>query len=60
VDLVVGGLVIVECKATPDDDPRFRAQALTYLRLSKLKLALVIDFGKPLLRDGIHRVVNEL
>jgi GxxExxY protein len=60
VDLVVGGLVIVECKATPDDDPRFRAQALTYLRLSKLKLALVINFGKPLLRDGIHRVVNEL
>jgi len=33
---------------------------LTYLRVSKLKLALVINFGKPLVKDGIRRVVNRL
>ena len=38
----------------------FEAQALTYLRLMKLKLALVINFGERLLKDGFHRVVNGL
>jgi GxxExxY protein len=60
VDLVVAGKVIVECKATPEDNPVCEAQALTYLRVSKLKLALVINFGKPLVKDGIRRVVNRL
>ena len=58
LDLVVKGKVIVECKATRDDNPVFQAQALTYLRLMNLKLALVINFGKRLVKDGIHRVVN--
>jgi len=60
VDLIVGGLVIVECKATSAYNPVFEAQALTYLRLLQLRLALVINFGERLVRDGIHRVVNNL
>ena len=36
----------------------FEAQALTYLRLSDLKLAIVINFGEVKVRQGIHRVVN--
>lgn len=60
VDLVVADKVIVECKATPDENPAFEAQALTYLRVSTLKLALVINFGRPLVKDGIRRVVNRL
>jgi len=59
-DLVVGGKVVVECKASRADHPVFAAQALTYLRLMDLRLALVVNFGKPLARDGIHRVVNRL
>ncbi|HSB08640.1 MAG TPA: GxxExxY protein [Blastocatellia bacterium] len=35
----------------------FEAQALTYLRMRGLKLALVINFGGRVVRDGIHRVV---
>jgi GxxExxY protein len=50
----------VECKATRDDHPIFRAQALTYLRLTNLKLALVVNFGQRRVKDGIHRVVNSL
>ncbi len=60
LDLVVASKVIVECKATGDDNPVFQSQALTYLRLMNLKLALVINFGKRLVKDGIHRVVNRL
>ena len=60
VDLLVGDLVIVECKATTDYSPIYEAQALTYLRLMNLCLALVINFGARLVRDGIHRVVNGL
>lgn len=60
VDLIVGGMVSVECKATVDYNQIFEAQALTYLRLSGLKLALVINFGERLVKSGIHRVVNRL
>lgn len=60
VDLVVADRVIVECKATSGDNPVFEAQALTYLRLMDLRLALVLNFGKRLVKDGVSRVVNGL
>ena len=60
LDLLVVDRVIVECKATTAFNPVFKAQALTYLRLMNLKLALVINFGDVLLKEGIHRVVNGL
>lgn len=60
VDLLVADRVVVECKATSGNNPVFEAQALTYLRLMDLKLALVVNFGKRLVKDGISRVVNGL
>ena len=60
LDLLVENRVIVECKATREDHQIFAVQALTYLKLLDLKLALVINFGNPLLKDGIHRIVNDL
>lgn len=60
IDLLVGGLVIVECKAVVTYNPIFESQVLTYLRLTGLKLGLVINFGQQLVRMGIHRVVNGL
>lgn len=60
LDLVVNGLVIVECKSVVDYNPIFEAQALTYLRITGLKLALVINFGESTIKKGIHRVVNRL
>lgn len=60
LDLLVSGLVIVECKATEKDNPLFQAQCLTQLRLTGLKLGLVINFGNKFLKDGVHRVVNGL
>jgi GxxExxY protein len=60
LDLVVEEKVIVECKAVDESNPVFVAQALTYLRLTGLKLALVINFGEPLVKNGMQRVVNRL
>ncbi len=60
LDLLVGRLVIVECKAVITYNPIFEAQTLTYLRLTGLKLGLVINFGQKLVKHGIHRVVNGL
>jgi GxxExxY protein len=60
LDLLVNDRVIVECKATVAYNSLFEAQVLTYLRLCGLRLALVINFGERLVRQGIHRVVNGL
>ena len=60
IDLLVEDLVSVECKAAREDPALFEAQVLTYLRLLNLKLGLVINFGKRLVKDAIHRVVNGL
>jgi len=60
IDLIVDGKVIVECKATSQYNQVFEAQTLTYLRLTGLKLGLVINFGERMVKNGIHRVVNGL
>ncbi len=60
LDLVVNKLVIIDNKATLAYNPIFEAQMLTYLRLTKLKLGLVINFGERYVKDGIRRVVNNL
>ena len=60
LDVVVENQVIVECKAVVTYHSIYEAQALTYLRITNLKLALVINFGEKLLKNGIHRVVNNL
>jgi GxxExxY protein len=58
IDLLVGSKVIVEVKATEKQLPVHKAQVLTYLRLTGLKLGLLINFGQGRVLDGIHRVVN--
>ena len=60
LDLRIDGKVLVEVKATTDYHPVFEAQLLTYLRLSDLKLGLVVNFGERYVKNGIHRVVNGL
>lgn len=60
IDLVVEDKVIVECKVAVKYNEIFESQTLTYLRLTGLKLGLVINFGEKRVKDGIHRVVNGL
>ncbi len=60
LDMKVGGLVLVDNKSVAEWHPVFEAQMLTYLRLTGLKLGLVINFGESYVKDGIYRVVNGL
>ena len=60
LDILVEKWVIIEVKSTIEYNPIFEAQTLTYLRLTNLKLGIVINFGERFLKDGIHRVVNDL
>lgn len=60
IDLIIGEKVIIECKSTTLYNTIFEVQVLTYLRLAGLKLGLVINFGEKLVKNGIHRVVNDL
>lgn len=60
LDLLVHDLVIVECKATARYHDIYETQTLTYLRLTNLKLGLVINFGERFVKNGYHRVVNGL
>ena len=60
LDLMVNECVIVDCKAVNQYNELFEAQMLTYLRLTGLKLGMVINFGEKRVKDGIHRVVNGL
>ncbi len=56
-DLIVGDKVIVEIKSSARFDDLFTAQMLTYLRLTRLHVGLIINFNNRLLKDGIKRVV---
>lgn len=60
LDLLIEKKVIIEAKAAVNYNNIFETQALTYLRLMNLKLALVINFGEKRVSSGIHRVVNDL
>jgi GxxExxY protein len=55
LDLLVEDQVIVELKAVTEMHPIYEAQLITYLRLSKLRVGLLINFNVPLLKDGIMR-----
>ena len=60
LDLIVEDQVVVEIKSVESLAPVFFSQLLTYLKLSDLKLGLLINFNTKLLKEGIHRVVNNL
>ena len=58
VDLLIERRVIVEIKAVEQVAPVHKAQLLTYLKLSNLKVGLLINFNVDVLRKGISRVVH--
>jgi GxxExxY protein len=57
IDMIIGGALIIEVKSVEKMIPLFESQILTYLRLSGLRLGLLINFNVPLIRDGIRRFV---
>jgi GxxExxY protein len=57
LDLVVNNMVVVELKTVDELAPIHDAQLLTYLKLTGLKVGLLINFNVPVLKDGIKRLV---
>jgi GxxExxY protein len=60
MDLLVGDKIIVELKSVETEQSVHKKQLLTYLRLAKKPLGLLINFNEALLKDGITRIVNSL
>jgi GxxExxY protein len=60
LDILVENKVIIEVKAIEKEIEIYKPQLLTYLRLSGIKLGLLINFGRNSVKEGIHRVVNGL
>ncbi len=58
IDLLVNDAVIVELKSAESFHPVYEAQLLSYLKLSGMKLGLLINFNVAHLKDGIKRRVN--
>ena len=57
-DLIVDGVVLVELKSVENLAAVHAKQVLTYLRLMKLPLGLLINFGAATFKDGCERIVN--
>jgi GxxExxY protein len=55
-DLIVGDQVIVEIKSIERFNPVFVAQMLTYLRVTGLRVGLILNFNREVMKDGIRRV----
>jgi GxxExxY protein len=58
LDILVNDQIIVEVKATEKHNPIHQVQLLTYLRLTNLRLGLLINFGSSHVKEGVSRVIN--
>lgn len=54
-DFIVQNEVVVEVKSASSHDRVFDAQVLTYMRLTGLRTGLLLNFGRPVLKDGLKR-----
>ena len=59
-DLIIDDKVLIEIKSVAAIQPIHKVQVLTYLRLTGLRLGLLMNFNTACLRDGVERVVNGL
>lgn len=59
-DLIVENKVIIELKSVEAIAPVHPKQLLTYLKITGLKLGILINFNEKLIKDGITRIVNQL
>ncbi len=59
VDLLVENKIVVELKSVENLQPVHKKQLLTYLKLAKKPLGLLINFNERLLKDGITRIINQ-
>jgi GxxExxY protein len=59
-DLIIDNKVLIEIKSVEAIAPVHQKQVLTYLKLARLKLGLLVNFNEALIKDGITRIVHKL
>jgi len=59
-DIIIDNKVIIEFKSIEALAPVHYKQVQTYLKLTGIKLGLLINFNVPLIKEGIHRIVNKI
>jgi GxxExxY protein len=59
-DIIVENKVVIEIKSVEAVAPVYQKQLLTYLKLTGIKLGLLINFNEALIKNGIQRIVNKL
>jgi GxxExxY protein len=59
-DFIIENKVIVELKSIEAIHPVHQKQVLTYLKITKFKLGILVNFNSSLLKDGFQRIVNKL
>ena len=57
IDLLVDDRLLVEIKSVERLNPVHQAQVMSYLRVSKLRVGLLMNFNVPILQDGLKRIV---
>ncbi len=60
LDIVVENKIILELKSSGRIEPVHKAQLLTYLKLSDIRLGLLLNFNVTVMKDGIVRIVNNM
>ena len=60
MDMLVAGKVVVELKVVDSLLPVHKAQLLSYMKLSGIKLGLLINFNESVVKNGVKRIVNKL
>lgn len=60
IDFLVDGCVVVEVKSVERTAPVHKKQVITYLKLSGCRLGLLVNFGAPLIKQGITRLAHRL
>ncbi|MCU7614577.1 GxxExxY protein [Chryseobacterium sp. GMJ5] len=60
IDLLIENKVIIEIKAVPEINNYHFFQLLNYLRITEMKLGMILNFHSTLFKDGVKRVVNKL
>jgi GxxExxY protein len=58
LDILIGNQLILELKACKSVESIHEAQLLTYLKLTGIKIGLLINFNVPILKNGIKRIAN--
>jgi GxxExxY protein len=57
-DIIMGGKLLIELKSVEQLEKVHHKTVLTYLRLTEIKLAILVNFNVNLIKDGIHRKIN--